>query len=312
MLRQVQLSVAETTLAGPSAIWQEPAAGSCALLHLDLLLQKTALSSELMLVVGEWWQGRLGERGPLTERQSQNKIGYPTLPYIAWLIFISSKQSVSQMSSSHTRDNWPSQSADGIRLSAVHAPESVKARKMQIYSRSSSKAQSKTRDCDGWDIEEDDQGSSRGVEKTKLKRTDEDQQSSGKTREEDLPLIVEKLKTNTKMLIKNITRQNDVITNQLETINKQNEKIKNLEERLEKLESRLSEQEQEEKRVQFAGLDIKREEEKEDEALFKKRVLGVVSKELEHIEYVCHIVEAIQTLDAELDEVRKFIRQAFS
>lgn len=38
----------------------------------------------------------------------------------------------------------------------------------------------------------------------------------------------------------------------------------------------------------------------------------MVSKELEHVEYVCHIVEAIQTLDAELDEVRKFIRQAFS
>lgn len=197
-------------------------------------------------------------------------------------------------------------------MSTVHVPESVKARKMQIYSRPSSKAQSKTRDCDGWDIEDDEQGSSRGVERTKARKSDDERQSGGKIREEDLPLIVEKLKTNTKMLIKNITRQNDVITNQLDTINRQNEKIKSLEERLGKLESRLSDQEQDEKRVQFAGLDIKREEEKEDEALFKKKVLGVVSKELEHIEYVCHIVEAIQTLDAELDEVRKFIRQAFS
>lgn len=216
------------------------------------------------------------------------------------------------MSSSHTRENGPSQSTDGTRASTVHIPESIKARKMQIYGRSSSRAQPKVRDCDGWDIEDDDPESSRGTEKAKPKRSDEDQQSSGKTRDENLPFIVEKLKTNTKMLIKNITRQNDVITNQIETINKQNEKIKSLEERLEKLENRLSEQEQEEKRVQFAGLDIKREEEKEDEALFKKRVLSVVSKELEHIEYVCHIVEAIQTLDAELDEVRKFIRQAFS
>lgn len=216
------------------------------------------------------------------------------------------------MSSSQARDSGPSQSTDGARISTVHVPESVKARKMQIYSRPSSKAQPKARDYDGWDIEDDEQGSSRSVERTKARKSGEEHQSGGKIREEDLPLIVEKLKTNTKMLIKNITRQNDVITNQLETINKQNEKIKSLEERLGRLEARLSEQEQEDKRVQFAGLDIKREEEKEDEALFKKKVLGVVSKELEHVEYVRHIVEAIQTLDAELDEVRKFIRQAFS
>ncbi|TNJ26569.1 hypothetical protein GMRT_16388 [Giardia muris] len=140
------------------------------------------------------------------------------------------------------------------------------------------------------------------------KEEDEGRGQDGARDEDGLRADVALLKKNNDTFIRNIKKQNQVIAEQNEALGRQRAELERLAGRVEALERLLERGEKDEGRRQIAfAVDEAAEQAKEDAAAFDARVFRVLQRELEGCAYMKSVVEAIRTLDGEIEQIREYL-----